>query len=137
MTLKHLFIVNCVIATMFGIALLFFPSTIGDVYGQHLHADGVANTRMWGSAIFGYAIITFLLRNTEESPFRRRLVFALFVYFIVGFAASVSNLWTEPQPFLAWTTPFFYLLLAAGYGYFHFIHHPWSGDTMTLIGLPK
>jgi hypothetical protein len=29
------------------------------------------------------------------------------------------------------------LLLALGYGYFHFVDHPWSRDIMTLIGFPK
>jgi hypothetical protein len=137
MTLKHLFLANCVIATVFSITLIFFPATTGEFYGQHLDADGAANTRMWGSAIFGFALITWLCRNAEDSCIRRKIVLALFIYFAVGFAASLFNLWNQPQPLLSWTTPLLYLLLALGYGYFHFVHHLRLKNTVTLAGLPN
>ena len=137
MTLKHLFIINSIISAVFGFGLILAPGTISSLYGQHLEIGGCANTRMWGTAILGYALLTWLCRNAEDSETRRRVVLALFCYFTVGFASCLFNFWNEPQPFISWTTPLLYLLLALGYGYFHFAHRIRSSDSIALIGLPR
>jgi apolipoprotein N-acyltransferase len=135
-TLKHMFAINAFISAVFGLGLILAPAAVGALYSQHLDPDGVANTRMWGTAIFGYALMTWFCRNAEDSETRRRMVLALFSYFTIGFAACVFNFWTEPQPLIAWTTPLLYLLLALGYGCFHFIHYHRSRDVMSLMNVP-
>jgi apolipoprotein N-acyltransferase len=137
MTLKHLFIINAIISAVFGFGLMLAPGTVCAFYGQHLDISGYSNTRMWGTAILGYALLAWLCRNAEDSETRRRIVLALFCYFTVGFAACLLNFWNEPQPLIAWTTPLLYLLLAAGYGYFHFIKEVLSRDSISLIGFTK
>ncbi len=137
MTLKHAFIINSIVSALFGFALMLAPGTVCAFYGQHLEVSGYSNSRMWGTAIFGYALLTWLCRNAEDSAVRRNIVLALFCYFTVGLAACLLNSWTEPQPLIAWTTPLLYLLFAVTYGYFHFVHQVRSHDSISLIGLSR
>jgi apolipoprotein N-acyltransferase len=137
MTLKHLFTINAAVSALFGFSLILAPGTVCAFYGQHLDASGYSNTRMWGTAVFGFAFLTWLCRNAEDSDTRRRMVLALFCYFTIGFAACLLNFWNDPQPLVAWTTPLLYLLFAAGYGYFHFIQQVQPRDSISLIGIPK
>jgi hypothetical protein len=57
MILKHLFVTNSIISAVFGLGLMVAPGTICAFYGQHLDISGYSNTRMWGTAIFGYALL--------------------------------------------------------------------------------
>jgi apolipoprotein N-acyltransferase len=137
MTLRHLFIVTSVFTAVYGLGLLVVPGAVSAFYGQQVEVSGYANTRMWGAAIIGFALLTWLCRNAEDSQVRRGIVLALFCYFIVALATCLLNFWTVPQPLIAWTTPLLYLLLAIAYGYFHFVHHAQRNDSISLIGLSK
>jgi hypothetical protein len=120
MKLKHLFTVNAIISSVFGLSLLLMPTKLFMMYGQQLDTVGATTARMWGSAIFGYALLTWFSRNVADSEARRVVVLSLFLYFTIGFFASVYNQLIVPQPPVAWSTPVIYLLLAIGYAYFHF-----------------
>jgi apolipoprotein N-acyltransferase len=137
MTLRHLFTTTSIISAVYGFGLMFAPRAMSAFFSQHLELGGYANTRMWGAAIIGFAVLTWLCRDAEDSQVRRGIVLALFCYFIIALATCLLNFWTEPQPLIAWTTPLVYLLLAVAYGYFHFFHRVQQNDSISLIGLPR
>jgi hypothetical protein len=118
--LKHLFTINAVISTFFGLSLLFIPIRLFELYGQQLNEFEATTARMWGTAIVGFALITWFFRNLPDSEARRKIVLAMSLYMTVGFVSNVYNQLTVPQPQIDWSTPVLYLFLAIGYGYFHF-----------------
>lgn len=120
MKLKHLFLFNALVSTFFGLGMLLAPGPIYALYGQDLDAVHAVTARMWGSAILGYALLTFLVRNAADSETRRALVLALMLYFSIGALASVYNIVYAVVRTLGWSTPALYLVLSAGYAYFHF-----------------
>lgn len=120
MKLGNLFAVNAVIAGLFGLAFVFAPAQLLAQYGLAVDSAFALVAQLFGAALIGYAILTWLCRKAGDSDARRAIVLALFisdgVAFILALMAQLKGL-VNP---LGWSTVAIYLLLAIGFAYFHF-----------------
>ena len=120
MKLGNLFAVNAVIAGLFGLAFIFAPAQLLARYGLVVDAGFGLVAQLFGAALVGYAILTWLVRKVGDSEARRAIVLALFisdgVAFVLALMAQLKGLVTP----LGWSTVAIYLLLALGFAYFHF-----------------
>ena len=120
MKLGNLFAVNSVIAGLFGLAFVFAPAQLLAQYGLAIGAGFGLVAQLFGAALLGYAILTWLVRNAADSEARRAIVLALFisdgVAFVLALMAQLKGLVTS----LGWSTVAIYLLLALGFAYFYF-----------------
>ena len=120
MKLGNLFAVNTVIAGLFGLAFVFAPAQLLAQYGLVVDAGFGLVAQLFGAAMVGYAILTWLVRKVGDSEARRAIVFALFisdgVAFVLALMAQLKGLVNS----LGWSTVAIYLLLALGFAYFHF-----------------
>ena len=120
MKLGNLFVVNAVIAGLFGLAFVFAPAQLLAQYGLVVDAVFALVAQLFGAALVGYAILTWLVRKAGDSEARRAIVLALFisdgVAFVLALMAQLKGLVNS----LGWSTVAIYLLLALGFAYFHF-----------------
>jgi uncharacterized membrane protein YdcZ (DUF606 family) len=120
MKLANLFAVNAVIAGLFGLAFIFAPALLLAQYGLAIDAAFGLVAQLFGAALIGYAVLTWMVRNAGDSETRRAIVFALFisdgVAFVIALIAQLRGLVNS----LGWSTVAIYLLLAIGFAYFHF-----------------
>jgi len=120
MKLGNLFAVNAVIAGLFGLAFVFAPAQLLARYGLVVDAGFGLVAQLFGAALVGYAILTWLVRKVGDSEARRAIVLALFisdgVAFVLALIAQLKGLVNS----LGWSTVAIYLLLALGFAYFHF-----------------
>ena len=120
MKLGNLFVVNAVIAGLFGLAFVFAPARLLAQYGLVVDAGFGLVAQLFGAALVGYAILTWLVRKVGDSEARRAIVLALFisdgVAFVLALMAQLKGLVNS----LGWSTVAIYLLLALGFAYFHF-----------------
>ena len=120
MKLGNLFAVNAMIAGLFGLAFVFAPAQLLAQYGLVVDAGFGLVAQLFGAALVGYAILTWLVRKVGDSEARRAIVLALFisdgVAFVLALMAQLKGLVTS----LGWSTVAIYLLLAVGFAYFHF-----------------
>lgn len=127
MRLSTLFIINAVLAILFGLAFLLAPSAMADVYGLEADAgsDYVQGAeyigRFLGVAFIGFGILTWQARYSADSTARRAVVLAFFVSSALGFVVAIIAQFQEVYNALGWSTAALYLLLALGYGYFQFV----------------
>jgi hypothetical protein len=125
--LSTLFIINAVVALLFGLAFLLAPASMAEVYGLEADAgsDYVQGAefigRFAGVAFIGFAVIAWQARYSADSTARRAIVLAFFVSFALGFIVSVIAQFQEVYNALGWSTVVIYLLFALGYGYFQFM----------------
>ena len=124
MKLKHMFSLNACIALIFGLATIFVPIKLYELYGQNIDEFGAALARMWGTGMIGFALITWFSRNLPDSDIRRRIVLAMAIYMSIGFFAYSYNPISLPLEHIDWSTPVIFLLLASGYWWFHFKKSP-------------
>ena len=120
MKLGNLFAVNTVIAGIFGLAFVFAPAQLLAQYGLVVDAGFGLIAQLFGAALVGYAILTWLVRKVGDSEARRAIVLALFISdgiaFVLALMAQLKGLVNS----LGWSTVAIYLLLALGFAYFHF-----------------
>lgn len=121
MKLSTLFTVHAIVALLFGLGFVFAPAAILAPYGITTNEAGIVIARLLGAAFLGFSVIAWSARNTEESGARRAIVLGFFLGFAVSSAASLFGQLSGVGNALGWSTVGIYLLLALGYGYFHFI----------------
>jgi hypothetical protein len=120
MKLGNLFVVNAVIAGLFGLAFIAAPARVLAQYGLAVDAGFALVAQLFGAALIGYAILTWGVRAAGDSEARRAIVFALFIGDGVAFVVALIGQLRGVVNTLGWSTVAIYLLLAIGFAYFHF-----------------
>lgn len=122
MTLRNLFIVNAILALVFGVALVLAPALLASFYGGTLTQPGIYIARLTGAAFLGICVLTWLARNATDSEARRAIVLAYFIANAIGFILALLGQLAGVPNALGWSIVIIYLLLALGYGYFQFVN---------------
>lgn len=120
MTHRTLFLINAILAVLFGLGFLLVPVPLLASYGVELNDAGLFITRLLGSEFIGYAIISWLLKDTPGSSELRAVILAMFVSDLIAFVLALIYQLQGVANALGWLTVAIYLLLAAGFGYFYF-----------------
>jgi hypothetical protein len=120
MKLGNLFVVNAVIAGLFGLAFVFAPAQLLAQYGLAIDAGFGLVAQLFGAALIGYAILTWLVRKAGDSEARRAIVLALVISDGVAFVLALIAQLKGMVNSLGWSTVAIYLLLALGFAYFYF-----------------
>ncbi|MCK4983899.1 MAG: hypothetical protein KAS40_00170 [Desulfobacterales bacterium] len=123
MKLKHLFIINAIIALGYALGELFVPETLGSIYGfeDTANPELMLTARYFGWGLLAVGLICALAANTPPSEAKQAIVKALFIAQIVGVAVSLMGTINGVFNAMGWSAVIIYLFLAAGYGYFWFI----------------
>ena len=120
MKLSALMTVNAVIAGLFGIAFVVLPTRLLSIYGITADAQLAFIGQLFGTALLGYALLTWTARNAAASDARGAIVLALFVSDAIGFVVALIAQLRNVVNAVGWSTVAIYLLLALGFGYFQF-----------------
>jgi hypothetical protein len=121
MKLWHLMIIKAVICLAFGLGMVLIPSTLMDLYGMALGAEGLLMTRLLGCSFLLLATLLFLARKDPGSDSLTAIVLGVIVGDTIGFVVALVGQISGVVNALGWTTVLIYLLLALGFAYFQFI----------------
>ena len=120
MKLKTLMIINTIVAFVFGVVFVIIPAKAYLLYditaNEHLKYMG----QLFGAALIGFAIITWMARNATDSDARRAIVLALFIADGISFVVALIGQLSNVMNALGWSTVVIYLLFSLGFGYFQF-----------------
>ena len=118
MNLRILMTVNAVIAFLFGVAFVLIPWQVYSFYAVEVNPQLNYMGQLFGAALIGYAILTWMAKGVTDSVARKAIILALFISegigFIVVFIGQLGNVVNA----MGWSTVLIYLLLALGFGYF-------------------
>ena len=123
MKLKHLFIINAIIALVYAVGELFIPATVASIYGlkDTANPELLLTARYFGWGLLAVGLICALAVNTPASEAKQAIVKALFIAHTVGFIISLMGTISGVFSAMGWSAVGLYLLMAAGFGYFWFI----------------
>ncbi|OFY70081.1 MAG: hypothetical protein A2Y71_11150 [Bacteroidetes bacterium RBG_13_42_15] len=121
MKLRHLFIVNILIAIFFGGSCTFFPHFVYSLYNVVPDEAAIWAARLTGGSILGFATLMWFGIKAASSESRRAIAIALLVQDIIGFAASIIFQVKEDVNAFGWFSLALYGVLAFAYAYFIFI----------------
>ncbi len=119
--MKLLMIINAIFALLFGLGFLLAPESLLSAYGATTDAELVQMARFFGSAMLGYALLTWFARKTEESEAQRAIILSLILSFAVGFVVALQGQLSGVVNTLGWFTVVLYLFFVLGYGCFQFV----------------
>ncbi|MCK5317018.1 MAG: hypothetical protein KAJ55_03845 [Anaerolineales bacterium] len=120
MKLSTLMIINAVVTAVFGVSFVLVPGQIASIYGVEASAILKYVGQLLGTAMVGFAVLTWSARNAADSQARRAIVLALFIGNAVGFVVALIGQLNNVVGALGWSSVAIYLLLALGFGYFQF-----------------
>ena len=120
MKLKTLMIINAIVAIVFGVTFVIVPAQAYSLYDMTANAQLNLMGQLFGAALIGFALLTWMARNATDSDARRAIVLALFIADGIGFVVALIGQLSNVVNALGWSTVAIYLLLALGFGYFQF-----------------
>ena len=118
MKLSTLFVISAIIALLFGLGFMLIPAPLLSFYAVELNTNGIFLARLLGTALFGYGLIAWLVRNSSYSAVRS-IVLTFAVTDLIGFVIAIYYQLQGIANALGWTTVFIYLLLGLGFSYFY------------------
>ena len=123
MKLKHLFIINAIIALAYALGELFIPQTLASLYfvAETPTAEVLLSLRYFGVMLLAVGLITAFAANTPLSEAKQAIVKALFISNVVGLTVSLIGIFNGTFTALGWSAVVIYVFLGAGFGYFWFI----------------
>ena len=123
MKLKHLFIINAIIALAYALGELFIPQILASLYfvAEIPTAEVLLSLRYCGVMLLAVGLITAFAANTPLSEAKQAIVKALFISNVVGLIVSLIGIFNGTFTALGWSAVVIYVFLGAGFGYFWFI----------------
>jgi hypothetical protein len=76
MKLNTLFVINAVVAVLFGLGFILIPSQLLSLYDVDMNEAGIYLARLLGAAFLDFAIISWLVRDSVGSHDQRAVVMA-------------------------------------------------------------
>ena len=120
MKLKTLFVINAIVAAVFGLVFVLIPSQVLSLYGADPNPNINYTGQLFGAALIAIAVMSWLAKNATDSDARRAIVTALFVADVIGFIVALVRQIEGVVNALGWSTVVIYGLLGLGFAIFTF-----------------
>jgi len=118
--LKYVFIVNAILALIFGLGFLIIPDILMPLFGFSVANDGPLAFRFFGVYVLGTSILVSAVRKEDPSPIRRAIIFYLFViHILLDILELIFCDLTNP---MIWVLFVINTIFVVAYGYF--LLHP-------------
>ena len=123
MKLKHLLIINAIIALGYAFGELLITKTMFSLYfvTETPTAEAILALRYFGWGLLAVGLICAFVATAPPSEAKQAIVKALFIADVVGLIVSLMGIFSGTFTALGWSAVVIYVFLAAGYGYFWFI----------------
>ncbi len=119
MKLNTLFILNAIIAAVFGVSFVLIPATMLLIYGVTLSPAGVVLARLLGAEFISYSVLTWFARRLNETEIQRIIILVCLIGFGVGFIVTLMGQLAGVFNLLGWSNVIVYLFFTLGYGCFY------------------
>lgn len=117
MTFKMLLTIKAVVCLVFGLILLFVPSSLFDLLGASLDEVGRIPAREYAAAMLGTLVLTGLGRTLTERKVQQIILLDLLVYDAVGVVVTLLPTVSGTLNALGWGFVAVYLFFTVGSGY--------------------
>ena len=118
MKIKSWFIYSAIFLALFGILFVVIPAFSLSLFAITLDAAGLMMVRLFGAALLGLAVISWMVRDETPSKARHAGILGqclesaiAFVILVIGILSGVGNV-------LGWIPTLLHLSIALGFGYF-------------------
>ena len=108
MKFKTVMSIKAIVCLGFGPLLLFVPGWFLELLGTSFGPGAAFTARLYGAALFGNLLLTWLARNTNDNTARRAISWHLCVYDAILIRGGLN--------LLGWVIVIVYLFFTLGFG---------------------
>jgi ABC-type spermidine/putrescine transport system permease subunit II len=121
MKLRNLFVINAIVALVYGISFVLAPVIVLSLYGVTQGPSEALMGQYFGLSLIAIGLLTWFARSVTDSDAQRAIILALLISDIIGVIVSVLGTVSGVMNAVGWSAVGIYLLLALGYAYFQFM----------------
>ena len=120
---RTFFMIVSIVGAVFALALILAPAFMDTTYGTGPSAAEMLTDRLYGSALLGISVVTWMARDMPV-PAVRPVIMGNLVGGAVGFVVSLWGMLEHVMNATGWSTVVIYLLITVGFAYFEFGPQP-------------
>jgi len=123
MNYRIMFALNSIVAFLFGLGFLFFPTRALGLFGTETFVSTVLISRLFGTAMLGLGLVLWFAKDAKEVSVQKGMGIALLVSAVIGLVVTLLGTFASNAVIRTngWAIMIVYVLLGLGYGYLLFL----------------
>ena len=123
MSYKLLFVLSAITALLLGLAFLFIPVMVLEIFGAETYVVAVLLARFFGTAMIGFGLLLWFTKDVTDEAMQRWMAISMFICAMLGLILSVIGVSPASGVIRSngWVTIVGYLLFTLGYAYLLFL----------------
>jgi hypothetical protein len=123
MNYRIMFALNSVVALLFGLGFLFFPTRALGLFGTETFASTLLIARLFGTAMLGLGLVLWFAKDVTDVSLQKGMGIALLVSAVTGLAVTLLGTFASHAVIRTngWAVMLVYLIFGLGYGYMLFL----------------
>ena len=122
MNYKLLFILNAIVALVCGVAFLFVPTTMLELFGAETYVVAKTLGQFFGSAMIALGLLLWFTKDVEDETMQKGMGYAMFASSLLGLIVNIIAMAGDGViRNYGWITILVYVLFALGYAFILFM----------------
>jgi hypothetical protein len=122
MNYRIMFALNSIVALVFGLGFLFFPTRALGLFGTETFVSTVLVSRLFGTAMLGLGLVLWFAKDVSDAGLQRGMGIALLVTAVTGLVVTLLGTFASNAVIRTngWVVMLVYLVFGLGYSYLLF-----------------
>jgi hypothetical protein len=116
--MNTLFLVYLIVEAIFGIGFIFVPALLMGPMGVTLDETSTTFARLFGSAIISIPVLLFFARKSDNTAFKKGVVYCIFVYLLASTIILLITQLNGQMNAMGWSVVILHLVFTIWFGYF-------------------
>ena len=118
-----MFALNSVVALLFGLGFLFFPTRVLGLFGTETFVSTLLVARLFGTAMLGLGLALWFAKDVTDVSVQKGIGIALLVSAVTGLIVTLLGTFASNAVLRTngWAVMLVYLIFGLGYGYLLFL----------------
>lgn len=131
MNYRNMFIVNALVAILFGLGFLFFPARVLGLFRTEAFVSTLLLSRFFGTAMLTLGLVLWFVKDVADESVQKGIGIALLVGAVTGLLVTALGTFASNAVIRAngWLAIVVYVLFGLGYGYLLFMNRPASSTS--------
>jgi hypothetical protein len=126
MNYRIMFMVNALVAVLFGLGFLFFPARVLGLFRTETFVSTLLMSRFFGTAMLTLGLVLWFAKDTTDESIQKGISIALLIGAVAGLVVTALGTFSSNAVIRAngWLVMVIYLIFGLGYAYLLFMNRP-------------
>ena len=121
MSYKVVFVINALVALVFGVAFLVVPTMALKQFGVDEYASTKLVLQFFGTGLLTIGLLAWFAKNVTDAGVQKGMGVAMLIGSVAGLVMSVIGVATGAVRTLGWLAIIIYAVFVLGYGFLLFL----------------